>query len=120
MNHVLSNADCRLLDLVWEAEPVASSALCRLAEAELGWKRTTTYTVIKRLIGKGCLKNENALVTSLVSRREVQQAEGQAVLRRSFHGSLPQFLAAFLNSGAISQEEAAKMEEMIEAYKRRS
>lgn len=88
-NTNLTLADHRLLDLVWQAEPVSSPQLCKLAEEALGWKRTTTYTVIKRLCGKGCLKNENAIVTSLVDRATVQQADGQEVLQRSFNGSLP-------------------------------
>ena len=64
----LSLADHRLLDLVWSSEPISSPQLCKLAQAQLGWKRTTTYTVIKRLCDKGCLKNEAAVVTSLVDR----------------------------------------------------
>ena len=80
---------------------------------------TTTYTVIKRLCGKGCLKNENAIVTSLVDRATVQQADGQEVLQRSFNGSLPNFLAAFLRAGSVSDQEAAQLEELLEEYKNR-
>ena len=115
----LTLADHRLLDLVWQAEPVSSPQLCKLAEEALGWKRTTTYTVIKRLCGKGCLKNENAIVTSLVDRATVQQADGQEVLQRSFNGSLPNFLAAFLRAGSVSDQEAAQLEELLEEYKNR-
>ena len=111
-NTNLTLADHRLLDLVWQAEPVSSPQLCKLAEEALGWKRTTTYTVIKRLCGKGCLKNENAIVTSLVDRATVQQADGQEVLQRSFNGSLPNFLAAFLRAGSVSDQEAAQLEEL--------
>ena len=98
-NTNLTLADHRLLDLVWQAEPVSSPQLCKLAEEALGWKRTTTYTVIKRLCGKGCLKNENAIVT--------------------FNGSLPNFLAAFLRAGSVSDQEAAQLEELLEEYKNR-
>lgn len=118
-NLSLSLADHRLLDLVWEAEPIPSPQLCKLAQERLGWKRTTTYTVIKRLCGKGCLKNENAIVTSLVDRATVQQADGQEVLQRSFNGSLPNFLAAFLRAGSVSDQEAAQLEELLEEYKNR-
>ena len=111
-NTNLTLADHRLLDLVWQAEPVSSPQLCKLAEEALGWKRTTTYTVIKRLCGKGCLKNENAIVISLVDRATVQQADGQEVLQRSFNGSLPNFLAAFLRAGSVSDQEAAQLEEL--------
>lgn len=118
-NANLTLADHRLLDLVWQAEPVSSPQLCKLAEEALGWKRTTTYTVIKRLCGKGCLKNENAIVTSLVDRATVQQADGQEVLQRSFNGSLPNFLAAFLRAGSVSDQETAQLEELLEEYKNR-
>ena len=113
----LSLADHRLLDLVWSSEPISSPQLCKLAQAQLGWKRTTTYTVIKRLCDKGCLKNEAAVVTSLVDRATVQQADGQEVLQRSFHGSLPGFLAAFLRAGSVGDQEAAEIEQMLEEYR---
>ena len=95
----LSLADHRLLDLVWSSEPISSPQLC------------------KRLCDKGCLKNEAAVVTSLVDRATVQQADGQEVLQRSFHGSLPSFLAAFLRAGSVSDQEAAEIEQMLEEYR---
>ena len=113
----LSLADHRLLDLVWQGEPVPSPELCRRAEEALGWKRTTTYTVIKRLCDKGYLKNENAVVSSLVNRQTVQEADGQEVLQRSFNGSLPQFFAAFLRAGSVSEKDAEEIEALIEAYR---
>lgn len=115
----LSLADHRLLELVWDAQPVSSAQLCKLAADYLGWKRTTTYTVIKRLSDKGYLKNEAAVVTALVDRAEVQRADGQEVLQRSFHGSLPSFLAAFLQAGTVTDQEAAEIEEMLAAYRQR-
>lgn len=118
-NAPLSLADHRLLELVWSAEPIPSSQLCKLALEKLGWKRTTTYTVIKRLCDKGYLKNEAALVTSLVDRSTVQQADGLDVLQRSFNGSLPSFLAAFLQAGTVSDQEAAEIEDMLAAYRQK-
>ena len=115
----LSLADHRLLELVWDAQPVSTAQLCKLAQEHLGWKRTTTYTVIKRLSDKGYLKNEAAVVTALVDRAEVQRADGQEVLQRSFHGSLPSFLAAFLQAGTVTDQEAAEIEEMLAAYRQR-
>ena len=115
----LSLADHRLLELVWDAQPVSSAQLCKLAADHLGWKSTTTYTVIKRLSDKGYLKNEAAVVTALVDRAEVQRADGQEVLQRSFHGSLPSFLAAFLQAGTVTDQEAAEIEEMLAAYRQR-
>jgi predicted transcriptional regulator len=116
---VLSNADYRLLDIVWQAQPVASPELCRLAQAKLGWKRTTTYTVIRRLCEKGYLKSEATIVTALIDREQVRRADGRQVLERSFEGSLPKFIAAFLEGGKVSDEEAAEIERMLEAYRRR-
>ncbi len=75
----LSNADYRLLSIVWNVEPVASPELCKLAETQLGWKRTTTYTVLKRLCDKELLQNEKAIVTSLVERKQVQREESRRV-----------------------------------------
>ena len=118
-NLSLSLADHRLLDLVWEAEPIPSPQLCKLAQERLGWKRTTTYTVIKRLCDKGCLKNEATIVSSLVPRETVQQADGQEVLARSFGGSLPDFLAAFLRSGDLSAQAADALEKMLDEYRNR-
>lgn len=115
----LSNADFRLLDIVWDAQPVASPELCRLAAAKLGWKRTTTYTVIKRLCEKGYLKSENTVVTALIEREQARHAEGRQVLERNFDGSLPKFVAALLDGGTVSDEEAREIERMLEAYRRR-
>lgn len=116
----LSNADYRLLSIVWGAEPVASPELCKLAEAQLGWKRTTTYTVIKRLCEKGVLLSENTIVTSLAGRDEVQSAESREIVGRSFEGSLPKFIAAFLGGEKISHAEADEIARMIDAYRGKS
>ena len=115
----INEGEYRFCLILWEHEPIAAAQLAKLCETQLGWKRTTTYTVIKRLCGKGCLKNENAIVTSLVDRATVQQADGQEVLQRSFNGSLPNFLAAFLRAGSVSDQEAAQLEELLEEYKNR-
>lgn len=115
----LSNADYRLLDIVWDTQPVSSPELCKLAEARLGWKRTTTYTVIKRLCEKGYLKSSDTIVAALIEREQVRRAEGRQVLDRSFDGSLPKFVAAFLDGGAVSDEEAREIERLLEKYRRR-
>ena len=114
----LTLADHRLLDLVWDRQPIPSPQLCRVAEEALGWKRTTTYPVLKRLCDKGYLKNEAAVVSALTDRDSVRQAEGEAVLDRSFGGSLPSFLAAFLRAGRVSDQDAAEIERMLEEYRK--
>lgn len=116
---VLSNADYRLLDIVWDVQPIASPELCRLAEAKLGWKRTTTYTVIKRLCEKGYMQNKNTIVTALIDREQVRRAEGKQLLERSFDGSLPKFIAAFLDTGAVSEEETREIKKLLDEYLRR-
>ena len=113
----LTLADRRLLDLVWENQPIPSPQLCKAAEKKLGWKRTTTYTVLKRLCDKGVIQNEATIVTALLDRDSVRQAEGEAVLNRSFGGSLPSFLAAFLRAGRVSDEDAEEIERMLEEYR---
>ncbi len=114
----LSNADYRLLSIVWDAEPIASPELCKLAEAQLGWKRTTTYTVLKRLCIRELLKNENTIVSSLIGRRQVQEAETRQVLERSFEGSLPRFVAAFLGGGKLGENEAQQIKALIDGHRR--
>ena len=113
------DSEYRFCQILWEQEPVKSRELVRLCQEQLGWKATTTYTVIKRLCDKGCLKNEATIVSSLVPRETVQQADGQEVLARSFGGSLPDFLAAFLRSGDLSDQDADAIEKMLEEYRNR-
>jgi predicted transcriptional regulator len=115
----LTNADHRLLSIVWDAEPVSSPELCRRTQTQLGWKRTTTYTVLKRLCDRGLLKNENTIVTSNIGREAVQKAESRQVLERSFEGSLPKFIAAFLGGESISAEEAEEIRRMLDDYRGR-
>ena len=110
-------SEYRFCLILWENEPIRSAELAKLCKERLGWSVTTTYTVIKRLCDKGCLKNESAVVTSLVERSAVQQADGQEVLQRSFGGSLPNFMAAFLKSGSVSDQDAAEIEKMLEEYR---
>ena len=112
----LFDSEYRLLSIVWENEPIQSGDLCKLCQERLGWKRTTTYTVLKKLCNKGVLRNEAAIVTSIVRREEVQRQEGQVVLDKAFGGSLPQFIAAFLGEQGISDAEAQEIREMIDRY----
>ena len=112
----LFDSEYRLLSIVWENEPAQSGELCKLCQESLGWKRTTTYTVLKKLCNKGVLQNESAIVTSIDKREEVQRQEGQVVLDKAFGGSLPQFIAAFLGEQGISDAEAQEIRDMIDLY----
>lgn len=107
-------SEYRFMNLVWENEPVNSTELTRLCASELGWKKSTCYTVLKKLSERGFVKNEQAVVTAQIPRGEVQQQESRAVVDKSFGGSLPAFVTAFLSDRSISQEEAAEIRSMIE------
>ncbi len=113
----LFEGELRFLSIIWEHEPVPSGELVRLCEAELGWKKSTTYTMLKRMAEKGLVKNERTTVTSLVSRAEVQAAESQCVVEQSFAGSLPGFLVAFLGGKTISDEEAEAIKRLIDEHR---
>ncbi|WP_058304512.1 BlaI/MecI/CopY family transcriptional regulator [Gorillibacterium timonense] len=108
------DAEYRFMCLVWEKEPVNSTELVKLCQGEFGWKKSTTYSVIKRLSERGVLKNENAFVTALVKRKQVQKFESEQVLEKTFDNSLPSFVAAFLQDKKITQDEAEQIKKMIE------
>ncbi|MFG6331171.1 MAG: BlaI/MecI/CopY family transcriptional regulator [Lachnospiraceae bacterium] len=112
----LCNSDYRFMTIVWDHEPAGSGELVRLCQEELGWKKSTTYTQIKRLCEKGLLKNEKAVVESLVTREEVQAQESDAFVERTFNGSLPAFLTAFLGGRKLSAKEAQELKKLIDEY----
>ena len=104
--------------ILWEHEPIRSGDLAKLCEEQLGWKTTTTYTVIKRLSDRGVLKNENMTVTSLISKDEVQASEIDEFVEEKFEGSLPAFFAAFTKRQKISERELDEILEMIDLARR--
>ena len=108
------DAEHKILDIIWEKEPINSTKLTKICLEKLGWKKTTTYTVLRKLCDRGVLKNENATVTALIKREQIQKHEGEALLDKSFDGSLPTFLAAFLKDKKISVKEADELKKMIE------
>ena len=107
------DSELRLCEILWEHQPVKSSELVQLCAQRLGWKKSTTYTVIKRLTERGVVQTENAVVTARVSRDEVQRAESRAFVERNFSGSLPGFLNAFVGGRGLSAEEADELRRMI-------
>ena len=111
-------SEYRFCLILWEHEPVKSSELVTLCKEQLGWKPTTTYTVIKRLSERGVLKNEKTVVTSLVSKDEVQAAEINEMVEKTFEGSLPAFVAAFTKHQKISKEEIDAVQQMIDRYRK--
>ena len=104
--------------ILWEQEPVKSKELVRLCQKQLGWKPTTTYTIIKRLSERGILKNENTIVTSLVSKDQVQASEIDELVEKKFEGSLPAFLAAFTRHQKLSDREVDELQAMIDQYRK--
>ena len=109
-------SEYRFCLLLWENEPIRSGELAALCKEKLGWKTSTTYTVIKRLSERGILKNENAVVTSLVSKEEVQEAEIDEMVERTFEGSLPAFVAAFTRHRKAKEIE--EIQKMIDLYRK--
>ena len=107
----------RFCEILWEYEPVSSGELVKLCKEKLEWKKSTTYTVIRRLAERGVLKSENAVVTSLVSREEAQSRESTEVVERTFSGSLPGFIAAFTRKKPLSPKEADEIQKIIDTYK---
>lgn len=110
-------SEYRFCLILWENEPIKSSELVEICREKLGWKPTTTYTVIKRLSERGVLKNEKTVVTSLVSKDEIQAAEIDEMMEKTFEGSLPAFLAAFARHRRLSDSELQELQDMIESYK---
>lgn len=110
----LFDAEHRFMNIIWEHEPINSTELSKICLRELGWKKPTTYTMIRKLSERCILKNENATVTTLVKREQVQKYESEALLKKSFDGSLPSFLAAFLQDKKLSKNEAEEIKKMIE------
>jgi len=114
----IHEGEYRFCLILWEHEPVKSKELVRLCQEQLGWKSTTTYTIIKRLSERGILKNENTIVTSLVSKDQVQAAEIDELVEKKFEGSLPAFLAAFARHQKLSDREVDALQAMIDQYRK--
>lgn len=111
-------SEYRFCLILWEHEPIKSGELVNLCREQLGWKSTTTYTVIRRLSERGVLKNENTIVSALVSKEEVQAAELNEMVEKTFEGSLPAFIAAFTKHQKLSEEELDAVQEMIDRYRK--
>ena len=113
----LCDSEYRFLQVVWAAAPVPSGQLAELCRQQLGWKKSTVYTVLKKMCEKGLLQNENALVTVLVPRERVTAAEAEQFVDRTFGGSLPGFLAAFMSGKKLTAREAEEVKRLIDRYR---
>ena len=110
-------SEYRFCLILWEHEPVRSRELVDLCREQLGWKPTTTYTVIKRLSERGVLKSENSIVSSLITKDDVQAAEIDELVEKKFGGSLPAFIAAFTRHKKITAEEVDEVQRMIDRFR---
>ena len=107
-------SEYRFCLILWKHEPINSTKLARICKEELGWSRTTTFTVIRRLSDRGVVRNENATVTSLISKEDIQVAQMDEMMEKTFEGSLPAFIAAFARRQELSDDEVKKILRILE------
>ena len=113
----LAEGEYRFACIVWENEPLTSRRLVELSLERLGWKKSTTYTVLKKLEDRGVLRNENSIVTSVIPKDEILREESRAVVDGPFGGSLPSFLTAFMGGRTISDREAEELKALIDRFR---
>lgn len=113
----LGPMEMRFANLIWDNEPLSSGELVKLCEQELEWKKSTTYTILKRLCQRGIFQNESGTVSSLLSWEEFASRQSEEFLEESFGGSLPLFLTAFTRRKRLSEQELAELQKLIEAYR---
>ena len=113
----LCDSEFRLMDIVWSNAPLESGKLVKLAEENLKWKKSTTYTILRRLASKGMILNEDSVVKVVVGRDRVQRYESTRVVKRDFKGSLPSFLAAFMGDKTLSATEADELTALIDSFR---
>ncbi len=115
----ISDSELKLMELIWKNEPIRSGELVALAFDSLVWKKSTVYTVIKKLSGKGFIKSEDAVITSLCSRDEVLTERSESLISKAYGGSLPMFLTAFLQKERITKAEAEELKKLIDDHTER-
>lgn len=113
MDYHINESEYRLMDILWDVEPVNSMELVGLCQEKLGWKKSTTYTVLRNLGEKQLVRNEHAVVQALVSRSQIQRQESKDFLEKKFRGSLPAFIAAFLQEEKLTKKEVRELQELI-------
>ncbi len=108
----------RFADIVWANEPIGSGELVKICEKELNWKKPTTYTVLRKLCGKGLFRNVDGIVTSIVSREDFYSAKSEQIIEDSYEGSLPAFIAAFTSKKDLTEQEVDEIQKMIDRFKK--
>lgn len=116
-DYKLARGEAKFADLIWAYEPISSPELVKLSEKEMNWKKSTTYTVLKKLCEKGIFKNENALVVSLITRDEFYAKQSRRYVEDIFGGSLPKFITAFIGGSRLSDQQAEELKNLIDEYK---
>ena len=114
MEYKLGVIEMRFADIIWENEPLQSGEMVRLCEKELGWKKSTTYTILRRLCERGLFQNQEGSVTSLLSKEEFAARQSEEFVEEAFEGSLPRFLAAFTRRKKLTDQEIAELQRIIE------
>ena len=109
-------SEYRFCLILWEHEPVNSTRLVELCKQQLGWSKATTYTVLRRLAERGVLRNENTIVSSLVSKEQAQESQLEEMVEKTFEGSIPAFIAAFSRSKKLSKQEVDQLRKLIDEY----
>jgi predicted transcriptional regulator len=113
----LGVVESRFADIIWENHPMTTKELVQICEKELQWKRTTTYTVLKKLCDRGIFKTENSIVTAVLSKEEFQAIQSENFVGETFDGSLPAFIAAFTSRQKLSDKEIEEIQKLIDSYK---
>jgi predicted transcriptional regulator len=110
--------ESRFADIIWQKEPISSTELVKLAAQEFGWKKSTTYTVLRRLCERGIFQNQEGAVTSLISRQDFYAVQSEQFVEETFSGSLPAFFAAFTTRKKLSEEDITELENLLKSYRR--
>jgi predicted transcriptional regulator len=113
----LTESEEKFAELIWKKEPIGSGDLVKLCESEMNWKKSTTYTVLKKLCNKGIFQNENAVITSVISMDEYNSRQSICFVEDTFGGSLPKFLTAFIGDKKLSKQQAEELKKLIDDYK---
>jgi len=116
--HALGEMESRFADMIWENAPVPSGELVKLCDKKLGWKKSTTYTMLKRLCDRGLFENRGGAVTVLISKQEFDALQSERFVEKTFNGSLPKFLTAFTTRKKLGEGEIQELEQLISEYRR--
>ena len=119
-DYILGAVESRFADIVWEGAPMTTAALVKRCSAALSWKRTTTYTVLKKLCDRGLFENNGGTVGVVMTREEFTARQSEEIVRETFSGSLPAFVAAFTSRNALTADEIAALQSLIDAQKHKA